>query len=109
MVAEGICDAKTVDDCVKNSFGMRLPVLGPLENADLVGMELTQDIHRIIIPELDRSDGPNPILSEMIEKGRLGFKSGVGFQEWTSDEQASVRKRLVDHLVAANRTRSNRA
>ncbi|MEZ5916046.1 MAG: 3-hydroxyacyl-CoA dehydrogenase family protein [Parvularculaceae bacterium] len=59
MVANGICDAKTVDDCVKNSFGMRLPVLGPLENADLVGLDLTLDIHKTIIPALDRSDGPS--------------------------------------------------
>ena len=37
LVAEGVCDAKTVDDVVKSSFGARLAVLGPLENADLVG------------------------------------------------------------------------
>ena len=29
LVAEGVCDAKTVDDVVKSSFGARLAVLGP--------------------------------------------------------------------------------
>jgi 3-hydroxybutyryl-CoA dehydrogenase len=101
MVADGICDARTVDDCVKNSFGLRLPVLGPLENADLVGIELTRDIHRTIIPELNRDSGSNPILDAMIEGGRLGFKSGEGFQVWSEEEQAGLRQRLVDHLVAA--------
>lgn len=101
MVADGICDAKTVDDCVKNSFGLRLPVMGPLENADLVGIELTRDIHRTIIPELNRDAGPNPILDAMIAAGKLGFKSGEGFQRWSEDDQAALRQKLVDHLVTA--------
>ena len=45
LVEQGICDAQTVDDVVKASFGRRLPVLGPLENADLVGTDLTLAIH----------------------------------------------------------------
>jgi len=100
MVADGICDAETLDDCVKHSFGMRLPVLGPLENADLVGIELTQDIHRTIIPELCRDDGPNPLLAEMIAAGKVGFRSGEGFRAWSPEQQARLRQRLVDHLVA---------
>ena len=100
MVADGICDAKTVDDCVKNSFGLRLPVLGPLENADLVGTELTRDIHRTIIPELNRDSAPNPLLDQLIGQGRLGFKSGEGFQVWTEADQAALRARLIEHLVA---------
>ena len=79
MVAAGVCDAATLDACVKDSFGLRLAVLGPLENADLVGLDLTLDIHKIIIPELDRSDGPSPYLEAQVAAGRLGFKSGKGF------------------------------
>ena len=105
MVAEGICDAETVDRCVKNSFGLRLAVLGPLENADLAGLDLTLDIHETIIPELDRSPGPNPYLLDLVEQGRLGFKSGQGFMSWTNEEIAAVRKRLARHLVKALRER----
>lgn len=101
MVAEGICDARTLDDCVKHSFGLRLAVLGPLENADLVGLDLTRDIHRTIIPQLSRDAGPNPILDQMIEAGRLGFKSGEGLQVWSEAAQADVRQRLVEHLLKA--------
>ncbi|MEL7345664.1 MAG: 3-hydroxyacyl-CoA dehydrogenase family protein, partial [Pseudomonadota bacterium] len=39
LVENGICTAEAVDDVVKASFGRRLAVLGPLENADLVGIE----------------------------------------------------------------------
>jgi 3-hydroxybutyryl-CoA dehydrogenase len=54
LVADGVCDAKTVDDVVKASFGTRLAVLGPLENADLVGTDLTRSIHNYVLPALDR-------------------------------------------------------
>ncbi len=106
MVAEGVCDAQTLDDCVKNSFGLRLPVLGPLENADLVGLDLTLDIHRTIMPELDTSSGPNPFLEEQINAGKLGFKSGEGFRSWSEGEMATLRGDLFEHLVKAQNERA---
>lgn len=106
MVAEGVCDAATLDQCVKNSFGLRLAVLGPLENADLVGLDLTQDIHRVMMPELDRSDRPHPYLDALVAGGRLGFKSGEGFRAWTNEDKAAVRARLASHLIRALRERN---
>jgi 3-hydroxybutyryl-CoA dehydrogenase len=107
MVAEGICDAATLDACVKNSFGLRLAVLGPLENADLVGLDLTLDIHRTIIPELDRLDRPNPYLEQQVAEGRLGFKTGVGFRAWSAEEMTALRQRLAAHLLQAQYNRAN--
>jgi 3-hydroxybutyryl-CoA dehydrogenase len=104
MVRAGICDAATLDACVKNSFGMRLAVLGPLENADLVGLDLTLDIHKTIIPELDRSDRPDPYLEAQVAAGRLGFKTGAGFRAWSEDEMSALRRRLAAHLLKARRT-----
>jgi len=101
MVAAGVCDAATLDECVKSSFGLRLPVLGPLENADLVGLDLTLDIHRTIIPELDRHAGPHEFLQAKVDAGLLGFKSGTGFRDWTEAEMQSLRERLTRHLLAA--------
>ena len=106
MVAEGICDARTIDTCVKNSFGLRLPVLGPLENADMVGLDLTLDIHRTVIPELDRSSGPNPILEQLIQAGRVGFKKGEGFRTWTQQEMDELRETLARHLLKAQEERN---
>jgi 3-hydroxybutyryl-CoA dehydrogenase len=104
MVREGICDAATLDACVKNSFGLRLAVLGPLENADLVGLDLTLDIHKTIIPELDRSDRPDPYLEAQVAAGRLGFKTGEGFRTWSEEEMSELRRRLATHLLKARRT-----
>lgn len=103
MVRAGICDAATLDACVKNSFGLRLAVLGPLENADLVGLDLTLDIHKTIIPELDRSDRPDPYLEAQVAAGHLGFKTGEGFRAWSEDEMSALRRRLAAHLLKARR------
>lgn len=102
LVAEGVCDAATVDTVVKASFGRRLPVLGPLENADLVGTDLTLAIHRTVLPEIDATPGASPYLEQLVAQGRLGMKSGEGFRRWTADEQASLRQRVLRHLRAMN-------
>jgi 3-hydroxybutyryl-CoA dehydrogenase len=101
LVAEGVCDAKTVDDVVKSSFGARLAVLGPLENADLVGTDLTRSIHGYLLPALDRSTAPSPYLDRLVDEGRLGFKSGEGFQAWAPAQQAALRERVTKHLMAS--------
>ena len=103
MVAEGICDARTIDDCVKNSFGLRLVVLEPLENADLIGIDLTRDIHQAIVPSLNPDRFLNPLLDELIAVGRLGFKAGKGFQTWTVTDQKRLRERLEQHLTKVRR------
>jgi 3-hydroxybutyryl-CoA dehydrogenase len=106
MVAEGICDAATLDACVKNSFGLRLPVLGPLENADLVGLDLTLDIHKTIMPELNSLPRPNPFLESKVAAGQLGFKTGEGFRTWTPEEIRTLREQLAAHLLKARQERA---
>jgi 3-hydroxybutyryl-CoA dehydrogenase len=101
LVAEGVCDPKTVDDVVKLSFGARLAVLGPIENADLVGLDLTRSIHRYVLPALNASTAPSPLLDALIAEGRLGFKSGRGFLDWPADKQAELRAKVTNHLKAA--------
>jgi 3-hydroxybutyryl-CoA dehydrogenase len=98
LVAGGVCDAQTVDTVVKASFGRRLAVLGPLENADLVGTDLTLAIHESVLSDLDRTAGPSPYLRELVAAGKLGMKSGEGFQRWTPEQQAALRKRVLEHL-----------
>jgi 3-hydroxybutyryl-CoA dehydrogenase len=98
LVEHGICDAETVDAVVKASFGRRLPVLGPLENADLVGTDLTLAIHTIVLPAIDSRPGPSPYLQKLVADKKLGFKSGEGFRTWSADEQAALRAKVVTHL-----------
>jgi len=101
LVEHGICDAETVDNVVKASFGRRLAVLAPLENADLVGTDLTLAIHKTVLPAIDHTPGPSPYLEKLVADGKLGMKSGEGFRKWTSEQQAALRARVLKHLKAA--------
>jgi 3-hydroxybutyryl-CoA dehydrogenase len=103
LVAAGICDAETIDTVVKQGFGTRMAVLGPMEQTDLVGLNLTLDIHKTLIPDLDRTAGPHPLLVEMVAKGDFGMASGKGFRDWTPEQAAAVRKRLSDFLSQSAR------
>jgi 3-hydroxybutyryl-CoA dehydrogenase len=101
LVEQGICDAETVDTVIKAAFGRRLAVLGPLENADLVGTDLTLAIHKIVLPAIDSRPGPSPYLERLVAEGKLGFKSGEGFRTWTPQQQAELRAKVVAHLKKA--------
>jgi 3-hydroxybutyryl-CoA dehydrogenase len=98
LVQEGVCDARTVDTVVKAGFGRRLAVLGPLENADLIGTDLSLDIHENVLPYLDRTAGPLPYLRQLVAEGKLGMKSGEGFRTWTPEEADALRAKVRDHL-----------
>jgi 3-hydroxybutyryl-CoA dehydrogenase len=102
LVENGVCDAETVDLVVKNSFGRRLAVLGPLENADLIGLDLTLDIHRQFLFDLETSKSPSPYLEALVRDGNLGFKSNQGFKPWTEEKKNALRATLREHLKTLN-------
>jgi 3-hydroxybutyryl-CoA dehydrogenase len=98
LVENDICDAESVDTVIKASFGRRLAVLGPLENADLVGTDLTMDIHENVLFDLESRQGPSPYLAKLVAEGRLGMKTGQGFRDWTDEEADQLRGRVARHL-----------
>ena len=101
LVEQGICDAETVDNVIKAAFGRRLAVLGPLENADMVGTDLTLAIHKTVLPDIDSRPGPSPYLEKLVKDGKLGFKSGEGFRKWSPEQQAALRSQVLQHLKKA--------
>lgn len=105
IVERGIADAKTVDDACKYSFGLRLPYLPPLVNSDMVGTQLTYNIHNYVLADLEDRHEASPLLGEMLEKGELGFraetKDGVktGFMSYTEEEIAEINSGLNEYLI----------
>ena len=71
IVENGIAEPAVVDEVIKFGFGIRLPVLGPLENADMVGLDLTLAIHNYILKHIENSPDPSPAQSR---GGRRGWK-----------------------------------
>lgn len=99
IVENGIADAATVDEAVKFGFGLRLPILGPMENSDMVGTDLTLAIHSYILKSLENSTEPSPLLIEKVKEGNLGFKTGNGFQKWTEEQIKQSNDGLREYLI----------
>ena len=99
IVENGIADAATVDEAVRYSFGLRLPQLGPMENADMVGTDLTYNIHDYILRDLEDSHEPSPLLKQLRDAGKIGFKTGEGFQKWTPEQVAQSNAELNEYLI----------
>lgn len=100
LVDAGVCDAETIDLVVKRGFGLRLPVLGPMENADLVGLELTRDVQRVIFPHLANSFEPAPLLDRLIVEHKHGMGVGEGLRKWTPDQIDNTKRKLSGHLLS---------
>jgi 3-hydroxybutyryl-CoA dehydrogenase len=107
MVAAGVCDAETIDTVVKEGFGARTAVLGPMEQSDLVGLNLTLDIAEVLIADLDRTAEPHPFLREKVKAGKLGMKTGEGLRTWGPGEADKVRERLSRFLVEQVKARKS--
>ena len=99
ILAEGVCDAETIDTVVKQGLGARMAVLGPMEQSDLVGLDLTLDIANVLYPHLDRTAGPHPFLQAKVDNGHLGMETGEGFRKWSPLEADAVRAELSRFLV----------
>ena len=90
IVERGIASVEDVDTVAKMTFGLRLPAVGPLENMDLVGLDLIYTIHRNLLADLAANCGPGQLLEKMVQRGQLGMKSGWGFYDWRQREPAAL-------------------
>ena len=77
---EGIGDAKTIDEIMK--VGMAHP-MGPLQLADYIGLDVCHNI-LCILEEGFKNDKYHPakMLTEKVQAGKLGTKSGEGFYKY---------------------------
>lgn len=105
LVADGVCDAATLDKVVREGFGARLGVLGPLEQSDMIGLQLTLDCHEVLLPHLDNTPHAHPFLREKIARGETGMAAGAGFRTWTREEADEVRQRFQDYMAGRARLR----
>jgi 3-hydroxyacyl-CoA dehydrogenase len=94
LLDNGYCTPEDIDKAVKTSFIPRAVVLGLCKRADFGGLDMTANNFKnksyTMPPEVDMPK----TLSEHIEKGELGFKTGKGFYDYTGvDKQALLAKR----------------
>jgi 3-hydroxybutyryl-CoA dehydrogenase len=99
LVADGICTAETVDTVTRYGFGARLGIVGPLEQSDLSGLELTLAIHETLMPALNNTPVPHPLLVEKVHAGETGAAAGRGFRRWLPGEAQARRAEITRELA----------
>jgi 3-hydroxybutyryl-CoA dehydrogenase len=95
--AAGVASAEAIDLAVKTSFGRRLSVTGPLESADVGGLDTMHAFSAFLFPGLDRSTEPPAAMGRLVGEGHRGLPSGRGIYDWSRrDGPALVRERFEE-------------
>lgn len=90
LVDDGVCTPEEADRVVKLTFALRLPVLGPFENMDLIGLDAAERIQKYLFPDLATNAAPSACLSSKVAAGELGMKTGRGFYDWSKRDAKAV-------------------
>jgi 3-hydroxybutyryl-CoA dehydrogenase len=90
---QGVSGVKNIDGIMK--LGMGHP-MGPLQLADLIGLDVCKSILEVMLDELKNPKyKPNKLLIELVNNGKLGIKSGEGFYDYSDSKKAEfVSKRF---------------
>ena len=99
IVEEGIGTAEAVDTAVKYSIGRRLSTTGPIETADLGGLDIFYNIASYLNEDLCDAKQPSALLKQAIDKGTLGAKTGSGLYDWTPESLAKIKKTRENILL----------
>ena len=86
LYAEGIASAEDIDLAMTAGPGLRYGFLGPLRTADLGGLDIFQAISAYLFAELNSESGTPDILADLVNRGKLGAKTGEGFYPYSDVE-----------------------
>ncbi|MFB4166017.1 3-hydroxyacyl-CoA dehydrogenase [Alteribacillus sp. JSM 102045] len=79
LLMEGVASARDIDKAMK--LGLNHP-MGPLELADLVGLDTRLRNMEYLHQTLGEKYRPCPLLSKYVKAGKLGRKTGSGFYQY---------------------------
>ena len=103
IIQSGAADAATVDAVMTASLGRRYSIMGPLEAADLGGLQTLLNVGTHLVPELSSDLQPLDVLREQVARGELGRATGQGFYRWDAARIASLKQRRLDYLQEEQR------
>lgn len=100
LLDDGVADAAALDDAVSVCLGARLAVMGYLSRLDFTGIELVLSNYRQVPMGLATDETPPSLLERMVGEGRLGFKSGKGFYDYSGITSEEVLRHRDARLLA---------
>jgi 3-hydroxybutyryl-CoA dehydrogenase len=98
MWANGIASAQAIDDSFKLTLGRRYSVTGPIESAELGGLDILHTFGEFLFPALDNSKEPPEALTALVRDGHHGLKTGQGVYDWSEKDGQGLLAARVDRL-----------
>jgi 3-hydroxybutyryl-CoA dehydrogenase len=86
LLETGIASAEEIDKALK--LGLNHP-MGPLELADLVGLDVCLNVLEYLHQTLGEKYRPSPLLQRYVREGRLGRKAGSGVYDYPQQESSA--------------------
>jgi 3-hydroxybutyryl-CoA dehydrogenase len=99
IVRSGAASPEAVDTVMKASLGRRYATVGPLETADLGGLDTFLTIASHLMPELAKDEDVLELIRIRVEAGDTGLRSGKGFYPWPPERADQVIKRRNADLL----------
>ncbi|MFO0994893.1 MAG: 3-hydroxyacyl-CoA dehydrogenase family protein [Hyphomicrobiales bacterium] len=96
--ASGAASAAAIDSVVRYSFGRRVAVTGPLESADVGGLQTMYHFGRSLLPALDTSPEPAAKIAELAAAGANGLSNGRGVYDWSKRDGKALIAARTDEL-----------
>lgn len=96
--ASGAASAEAIDAVVRASFGRRLAITGPIESADVGGLDTFDAFASFLFPELDTGSVAPSAIRDLVAKGRRGLPSGQGVYDWSARDGAALLQDRMDEL-----------
>ena len=102
MLETGIADAQTIDEVMRQSVGRRYRWIGPLEGADIGGLETFLKIGTQLLPHLASNDEGLDVLRKLVVEKRGGRRDGHGIYIWDADREVRLRESRLQMLKEAH-------
>ena len=103
IVDMGLATPEDVDTAVKMGMGIRLPAWGILEHVDGVGVDLCRSVQNTVLPGISTAQEANPMFTQMIDEGNLGYKSGKGFYDWAEKDMEQLAAKRNQFIIQARK------
>jgi 3-hydroxybutyryl-CoA dehydrogenase len=99
IVRSGAASPESVDTVMKASLGRRYATVGPLETADLGGLDTFLTIASHLMPQLAKDEDVLELMRVKVDAGKTGVRSGEGFYPWPPERaQEVIQRRNADLL-----------
>lgn len=106
LVDEGVVDAEELDLNVKWGIGYKLAVVPPMALLDMAGLDIYNAVASYLNQDLSDEKGVSSTITERVDRGKLGIKTGGGLFEYDAERAAQLQKERAAALVAVRKALS---